>query len=88
MKTDLQNVSEKRERFVRISESRKFRAIQSIRLIRNLANSTVYEYSADEIESIISSLTIEVNALSEMFSQKDSNISDFRKSYDSAPCAS
>jgi hypothetical protein len=87
MKTELQNVSEKRERFVRISESRKFRAIQSIRLIRNLANSAVYEYSADEFESIISSLTIEVNALSEMFSQKDSNISDFRKCSDSAPCA-
>jgi hypothetical protein len=85
MKTDLQTVSVKRERFVRISEARKFRAIQSIRLIRNLANSTVYEYSADEFELIISSLTNEVNALSEMFSQIDSDNPEFRKCSDSAP---
>jgi|LakMenEpi03Aug12_release.lakeMendotaPanAssembly.Ray.scaffolds.fasta_scaffold106375_3 hypothetical protein len=86
MKIDLQTVSVKRERFVRISEARKFRAIQSIRLIRNLANSTVYEYSADEFESIVRSLANEVNALSNVFSQHDSNFSDFSKYSDSAPC--
>jgi hypothetical protein len=71
MKTDSQNMSEKRERFVRISESRKFRAIQSIRLIRNLANNSVYEYSVDEFESIVRSLANEVNTLSDVFSQQN-----------------
>lgn len=84
MKTDLQTVSVKHERFVRISEARKFCAIQSIRLIRNLANSTVYEYSADEFD-FISSLTNKVNALSEVFNQIDSDNPEFRKCSDSAP---
>lgn len=69
--------SENRERFVRIAEARTSRAMKAIRLIRNLSNTYLYEYEQTEIETILTALQEEVDALKLAFAQKNKKNSVF-----------
>jgi hypothetical protein len=58
---------DKRERFVDLAEKRVSKAIQTIRLISNLANKNNYEYSEDESNRVIAALEAEVRHLKSRF---------------------
>ena len=72
------NLTEKRERFVRIAEARTSRAIKSLRLIRNLNNKYLYEFESEEIVLIITALQNEVDVLNRTFQKKNSKNTEFR----------
>ena len=72
------NLTEKRERFVRIAEARTSRAIKSLRLIRNLNNKYLYEFESEEIVLIITALQNEVDELNRTFQKKNSKNTEFR----------
>lgn len=58
---------DKRNRFVKLGEARVTKATQMLRLIGNLANSSNYEYSADDAEKIIAALDTEMKLLKAKF---------------------
>ncbi len=60
----------KRERFIRVAESRTNKILQQIRLIGNLSNKNVYEYSDQDIEKIFAALEEEITVQKEKFQQE------------------
>ncbi len=46
----------KKERFDRISEARKLKILDGIRLLENCSNKSNYEYTNDEIENIFANI--------------------------------
>ena len=63
-------IETKRDRFVRLAEKRMQRALGSIRVIRNLANTGNYEYSQEDVEAIITGLRKAVDDLEAVFTSK------------------
>ena len=57
----------KRERFVRLAVKRVNRAIKDIRLIGNLSNRSVYEFSEDDSRKITKALQKELETLKARF---------------------
>jgi hypothetical protein len=53
-------VSKKREAFVRLAEGRTAAAIQGIRLIGNLSNTSMYEYTDDDVKKMLQSIRDEL----------------------------
>ncbi len=60
----------KRERFIRVAESRMNKILQQIRLIGNLSNKNVYEYTDEDIEKIFAALEEEIADQKEKFQQE------------------
>jgi len=56
-------VTEKREKFVQIAESRTVNAIRAIRVIGKLGNKSHYDYTEADVKKIIGSLSKEIEAL-------------------------
>lgn len=52
----MQDLSEKRAKFVKLAEGRTQLALDGIRKIGNLSNKRAYEYSKDDIRKIIKAL--------------------------------
>ncbi len=71
-------MSAKRKNFVRLAESRVAKAIDSMRVIGNLANRSNYEYSEEDAKKIISALQEEILILKGKFAQADVQRKDFR----------
>ena len=57
----------KREKFVTLAEKRVNNAINSIRVIGNLSNSNLYEYSDRDVAKIMSALKSELDAVNARF---------------------
>ena len=55
--------SEKREKFVKLAESRTVNAISAIRVIGKLGNKSHYDYTEADVKKIINVLSKEVDAL-------------------------
>lgn len=53
----------KRDKFVRLAESRTNNALKQIELLGNLSNSSAYDYTNDDVEKIIKTLK---NAISDL----------------------
>jgi len=64
-------MGDKRDNFVRLAEARVSKAMQSIRVIGNLANRNNYEYSDDDVRRIVSALRSEIDSLQGRFSKSD-----------------
>jgi len=58
---------DKRKKFVELAQARTSKAMQSIRLIGNLANRSNYEYSDDDIGRIARALEQEIKDLKTRF---------------------
>lgn len=58
----------KREKFVRIAESRTNKIIGTIRLLGNLSNKSNYDYSEDDIKQIFNSIENELKNTRAKFS--------------------
>lgn len=65
----------KRERFIRIAESRTNKIIDMIRLLGNCSNKSNYEYSDEDIKKIFSAIEKEIkstkNAFMGLYSKED-----------------
>lgn len=57
----------KRERFVRVAESRTNKVIDMLRLLSNCANSSNYEYDDDDVKQIFTAIEKEVKAAKNAF---------------------
>lgn len=71
-------MSEKRDNFIRLTEGRVTRAIDSIRVIGNLSNRSNYEYTEEDSKKIIDALQSEVNALKVQFKPKPTSNKGFK----------
>jgi len=61
------NPRDKRERFVGLAEARVTKALDSIRVIGNLSNRSLYEYSEADVSKIVGALNAEVAELKRKF---------------------
>ena len=59
----------KRDRFVRLAESRTANAMRSIRVIGNLSNRSHYEFTDTDVRKIVAALAGEVEALKRRFGE-------------------
>ena len=75
-------MSAKREKFIRLAEGRVTRAIDSIRVIGNLSNTSNYEYTEEDAKKIISVLQSEINDLKSQFVPKAKKINHNFKLHD------
>lgn len=55
--------STKREKFVKLAESRTSNAIRAIRVIAKLGNKSAYEFSEADVKKIANALSKEIEAL-------------------------
>ena len=60
-------MSKKRDKFVELAQKRTTRALKSIRVIGNLSNKNIYEYSEADVSKMIKALDSELKALRERF---------------------
>lgn len=67
MVEDLREGESKRDRFVRLAESRTSNALRAIRLIGNLANKVHYDYTEADLKKIVNTLHKEVDAMAKRF---------------------
>lgn len=54
---------EKREKFIRLAESRVTKAIKQLRLIGNLSHKGNYEYTDEDVRKIVNALNAEIKAV-------------------------
>lgn len=68
--------TQKREKFVRLAESRTIRAIRAIRVIGKLGNRSAYAYTDSDVAKIVKALNQEIEALRGRFrsSEQPNNI--------------
>ena len=68
-------MSGKRDRFVRLAESRTRNALKNIRLIGNLSNRNTYSFDPGDVDVILRALDAEIKSTRRRFQQsKDSGI--------------
>lgn len=60
MEEIIQSRETKKEKFVRLAENRTNKALEMIRLIGNLSNKNVYEYTDADVEKIFKALETEL----------------------------
>ena len=68
----MEHREEKRDRFVRLSEARTARAMQSIRIIGNLSNRNNYDFTSEDARKIAKTLHAEVDAMEARFRAAES----------------
>lgn len=64
-------MSDKRTKFVKLAEARVNRAIQDIRLIGNLSNTSAYEYNEEDVKRIFRALQKATEAAKQKFGSGD-----------------
>jgi hypothetical protein len=55
--------NQRREKFVRLAESRTANAIKAIRVIGKLANKSAYEFGDGDVRKIVAALNREIDAM-------------------------
>ncbi|MCI2098106.1 MAG: hypothetical protein LKJ97_01265 [Succiniclasticum sp.] len=68
---------DKKQNFKRIAESRTNKIIELIHLLGNLSNTSYYEYTPEQINSIFSAIQKELNAQKSQFVVKESKSKKF-----------
>ena len=63
LKVTASSVSSRREKFVKLAESRTVNAIKAIRVIGKLGNRNAYDYDDADVRKIMKALNDEVEAL-------------------------
>lgn len=57
----------KREKFIRLAESRMNNALKQIELLSNLSNTRAYEYTSEDVEKMIRTLKSSISDLEHSF---------------------
>ena len=63
----------KRERFIRIAETRTNKIIDMVQLLGNCSNTSAYEYTDEDIDMIFSAIENAVKEAKRKFSKNDSS---------------
>lgn len=63
---------DRRERFVALAEARTDKALNALRLLGNLSNTSNYEYTAHDVDQILKAIKAEVKALEMKFAKAGS----------------
>ncbi len=61
----------KNDKFKRLANKRVPAALEKLELIKNLSNTNNYEYSKEEVDTIIKALTGSINEIKKSFNNKD-----------------
>lgn len=61
----------KNDKFKRLANKRVPAALEKLELIKNLSNTNNYEYSKEEVDTIIKALTGSINEIKKSFDNKD-----------------
>lgn len=77
--TSKSNKAAKREKFIKLAESRTVNAIKAIRIIGKLGNRNAYDYDDADVRKIVKALNDEIEALkNRMKTTKSSDGVDFK----------
>ena len=68
----------KREKFVRLAESRMDNTLKNIELLSNLANTSNYEYTQADIDKMIKALKSAISDLEKSFSHSSNTNKKFK----------
>ena len=68
----MKNEETKREKFVRIAESRTNKIINMIQLLGNCSNQSLYEYSQKDVNKIFNTIQTELDEAKKRYSKQDS----------------
>ena len=68
----------KREKFVRLAESRMDNTLKNIELLANLANTSNYEYTKADVDKMIKTLKTAISNLEKSFSLSSSSNKKFK----------
>jgi hypothetical protein len=69
-----EGASEKREKFVRLAQSRTINAIRAIRVIGKLGNKSHYQYDEADVKKIVSALSKEIDALKSRMTEQGNRV--------------
>ena len=69
---------DKKANFVRIAESRTNKIIESITLLGNLSNTSYYEYTPEQIETMFSAIQEEIDTQKKRFEESGPKKKKFR----------
>lgn len=69
----------KRERFVRLAEARTNKIIDMLQLLGNCSNSSVYDYTQNDVERIFSAIEFEIREAKKKFNRIESKKSTLFK---------
>lgn len=72
--TGHRDAAEKRQKFVKLAESRTVNAIRAIRVIGKLGNRSHYQYDEADVKKIVSALTKEVDGLKSRMTEQGSRV--------------
>ena len=62
----------KRDRFVRLAEARTNKILNMLQLLSNCANTSIYEYSQDDVDQIFTAIENEVKEAKKKFHRVES----------------
>lgn len=68
----MKNKESRREKFVRIAESRTNKIINMIQLLGNCSNLSQYEYTQKDVDKIFKAIQMELDESKKRFSRQDS----------------
>ncbi|MBE7420413.1 MAG: hypothetical protein HS128_22145 [Ideonella sp.] len=74
IRTPKKAANEKREKFVRLAQSRTVNAIKAIRVIGKLGNKSHYQYDEKDVKKIATALTKEIEALKARMSDQGGKV--------------
>ncbi len=69
---------DKRGKFIELAEKRVNKAINDLRLIKNLSNKNYYEFDDDQSQKIVKALQQEVEVIRKSFQESNANNKQFR----------
>ena len=66
----------RRERFVRIAESRTIKTLNMIKLLGNCSNKSSYEYTNKDVDKIFNAIEFELKEMRKKFNTQESKTSN------------
>ena len=78
IKKIIKSCETKREKFIRLAESRMDNTLKNIELLSNLANTSNYEYTQADIDKMIKALKCAVSDLEKNFSHSSNTNKKFK----------
>jgi hypothetical protein len=70
-------VESKRDKFIRIAESRTNKIIHMVRLLGNCSNTNVYEFSEEDVKKIFSAIENELRNAKERYGNTELKVDRF-----------
>lgn len=71
------SIETKRDRFIRVAESRTNKIIHMVRLLGNCSNVNVYEYSEDDVKKIFNAIDNELRNAKDRYGKTEKKMNKF-----------